>query len=770
VPDGPAHADVRPRGLPRTLSVELVARWRANRREVGLALLAAMVAAAGAAIVLRLWHADLDVPFRGTGDALFFQMLVKDAVESGWILTNPHLGAPFGQELYDYPVAGADALQLLVIKFLGLFTSSSAVVLNTYFLLTFPIAAIAAYAVLRWLRVAGLVAVAGAVLFALAPYHFLRSEYHFFLAATFPIPLGAYLVLAIYLRSPLFARREDGGSRLLRFVTPKTIGTLAICLAVGLSDFYYAAFTALLAGGATLVATALRRDLRTLLAGTAVTLAVVLATSLALAPSLVYRAQHGPNEALTRAPSESELYSLNIIGLVMPVESHRIDRLADIRNRYQRATSVAKESAPLGLLTAIGFVWLLAASVALCLGGGGRIASDPRYRSLAAANLTALLLGTTGGLSAVIAYAVGPELRTWSRMSIFIAFFAVAGLCILADAAWPWFQRRGARWRAVAAGGLALIVVIAVLDGTTPSMAPDYAAEAATYQSDEEFVDRIERTVGSGAQVFQLPYTNFPDSIEFAALKDYDGARGYLHSDNLRWSWGAMKGRPRDWQSETVNLPPELLVPMVSAAGFQGIYLDRFGYADNGIAVESQLRRILGVAPSFPSPNARLLFFDMRSYNAQLRAEHPRSQIAALATVTLRPLQTEWSTDSFNRESRDGLHLTRWTAHAQARIDVVNPSSSPRDVVLSMTLARSGGATAEVLLGYPGGERQRIQVKPAGTPVLRRLRVPPGTSAIEIDTAGASIPEGNSPGYVQVGGFQLMPSEALEVTGFNPFG
>jgi hypothetical protein len=732
-----------------------------------LALLAAVVTSVGAAIVLRLWNADLGVPFRGGGDALFFQMLVKDALEHGWILTNPSLGTPFGQELYDYPVAGADALQVVAIKFLGLFSSNSAVVFNAYFLLTFPVAAIAAYAVLRWLRVSGPVAVAGAVLFALAPYHFLRSEYHFFLAATFPIPLGAYLVLAIYLGSSLFARRENGGSRLLRFATPRTIATLAICIAVGLSDFYYAAFTALLAGAATLVASAVRRDLRTLLAGGAVTLVVMLATGLALAPSLVYRAQHGSNQALPRAPSESELYSLNVIGLVLPVEDHRVGRLASIRARYQQSTRVGQEPAPLGLLTAIGFVWLLAVSLALCLGAGNRIARDPRQRSLATANLTALLIGTTGGVSSIIAYAIGPELRTWSRLSIFIAFFAVAALCLLADAARPWFERRGPKARAVAVGGLAAIVVVAVIDQTSPAMAPAYSQVAAEYHSDDAFVHRIERTVGPDAQILQLPYMRFPDETPFGRLQDYDGARGYLHSNDLRWSWGAMKGRPRDWQSETMNLSPTLLVPMVSAAGFQGISVDRYGYADEGVTVETELRQTLDVAP-FASPNGRFLFFDLRPYDEELRTEQARSRLAALATVTLRPLQTKWPTDAFRGEARDGLHQRRWTAHPKSRIDLVNPSSRARVAVLSATLARPGGSPADVVLSYPDGSRQRVQVTPEGTPLLRKLRFPPGRSTIEIDTTAPAVAQAaglESPGFVQLEAFQLTPSEVLEITG-----
>src|SRR4051812_6843022 len=123
------------RSVSRAVSSERARRWRVWRPELGMALLAAALSSAGAAIVLHLWRADLGVPFRGGGDALFFQMLVKDTLQHGWILTNHNLGAPFGQQLYDYPVAGADALHVVAIKFLGLFSSNTGVVLNTYFLL-----------------------------------------------------------------------------------------------------------------------------------------------------------------------------------------------------------------------------------------------------------------------------------------------------------------------------------------------------------------------------------------------------------------------------------------------------------------------------------------------------------------------------------------------------------------------------------------------------------------------------------------------------------
>ena len=96
-------------------------------------------------LVLHLWDADLGIPFAGAGDALFFQMLVKDTLDHGWLLTNPDLGWPLGQQLYDYPVAGADGLHVVAIKVLGLFSSNPAWVLNAYFLLSFPLVAISAF-------------------------------------------------------------------------------------------------------------------------------------------------------------------------------------------------------------------------------------------------------------------------------------------------------------------------------------------------------------------------------------------------------------------------------------------------------------------------------------------------------------------------------------------------------------------------------------------------------------------------------------------------
>src|SRR5205085_11717477 len=172
-------------------------RPRGPAVDVLAALGTALLALAAAAWVLRLWRGDLAVPFSYQFDALQHAMFVKGILDHGWYVVNDSLGAPFGQQLYDFPQNG-DNLQLLIIKGLGLFSGNFAVVLNLYFLLTFPLIALAAYVVLRRLGASPAVAAVCAVLYALLPYHFARRELHLFLSGYFAVPLGAYLVLSSF--------------------------------------------------------------------------------------------------------------------------------------------------------------------------------------------------------------------------------------------------------------------------------------------------------------------------------------------------------------------------------------------------------------------------------------------------------------------------------------------------------------------------------------------------------------------------------------------
>src|SRR5271170_1442221 len=189
-------------------------------------LLAATLSVLTAVWVLRLWRGDLTLPLRYSpvDDTKFYLMLVKGIVDHGWYATNPSLGAPFGQQLVDYP-QGADSISLLLIRFLALFSSNPALIINLFFLGTFALCAFTADLVLRVLGVSALSSGVVAVLFSLLAYHFFRGESHLFLSAYYAVPLTAYLFLRVLGGAALFSRRPAAGRRIFAWASRRTLLT-----------------------------------------------------------------------------------------------------------------------------------------------------------------------------------------------------------------------------------------------------------------------------------------------------------------------------------------------------------------------------------------------------------------------------------------------------------------------------------------------------------------------------------------------------------------
>ena len=106
-------------------------------------LAAAAAVLAVVTVTLQLWHARLKVPLYGGGDNLMAQMFVQNILESGWVLDNARLGAPGALDMRDYPIP--DVLHVALIRLLGLASHDSAVVLNLYYLMAFPLTAVSAY-------------------------------------------------------------------------------------------------------------------------------------------------------------------------------------------------------------------------------------------------------------------------------------------------------------------------------------------------------------------------------------------------------------------------------------------------------------------------------------------------------------------------------------------------------------------------------------------------------------------------------------------------
>jgi phosphoglycerol transferase len=136
----------------------------------------------------------------------------------------------------------------------------------------------------------------------------------------------------------------------------------------------------------------------------------------------------------------------------------------------------------------------------------------------------------------------------------------------------------------------------------------------------------------TGSALFELPVVLYPEAPAPGRMLDYDELRPYLASDgSLEFSYGAVNGRPQaDWQWQQVlqRWGPIKALPGLLGMGFDGIYVDTFGYADRGAKIRAQLTHTLGVQP-LVSENGRELFFDMRPYAVLLGKTTP--QLRALA-------------------------------------------------------------------------------------------------------------------------------------------
>jgi hypothetical protein len=721
--------------------------WRGRRSGLLLGALAAPVLSLLiAAWVLRLGEAHLSLPwsYAGGGDTKFYLLVIKGILDHGWFQHNPSLGAPFGLQLYDFP-QGADNLNLLMVKALGIFSSNPAWVLNVFFLLTFPLTAVSAYLALRALGASTGAAIVCATLFALLPYHFYRAESQVLLSAYYSVPLGALLFLRLWQEPGLLTRR-------------RALLTVAMCVVIGSAGLYYAVFALVLLLCGSVVAAFARRGRRTVISGLLCSLAIVAMLAINLAPSLSYQAAHGKNTAIARTPLQSDQFGLRLSNLLLPVQQDRLPFLSDVNQQYTEATSTGYceqcfES--LGTVGSIGFLSLCLLALVSIVGVAGAFAVRAAYRAAALGVALSFALATIGGVSSLLAFFVTSDIRGWNRMSLFIAFFSLLTVALLLDAG----ARRLARRRPDTAGRilvgalLAGVLVLGAVDETSSYFVPNYEKDAREWRSDATFVRQIETRMPRGAAIFELPYVPFPEgygsiSTSISAPNTtfdttYELGRGYIHSKSLRWSYGAMKGRAADWQGQLAAKPLYLSLAAAAEDGFQGLWVDPHGYATKlRKRLAPLLEKLLGVAPLF-SPAHDLLFFDLRPFASGLQRRHTAAQLAALRFATLYPLRTACETSE--------------------RLELINPSDSTRTATLSMELSAGAEAPSKLLVHYPGGAVR--EVTPAG-PALAlqaQLSLQPGTSAVSFSAPGIPVKPA-----ARVGGFTVDDATLTEAV-LTPF-
>ena len=680
-------------------------------------IMAAILSALILCFLLKLWRADLHVPFHYNGDALLHSMFIKGIVDNGWYWKNPTLGAPNGLEMYDFPAVDNSAA--IIIALIGLFTDHPFLVLNIFYLLTYPLVTISALYVFRRLNVSYPIALFGSLLYTFLPYHFMRGESHLFLSAYYFIPL--VVLVLVWVASDRLG---------LNLRNPKLILSIVICVVAGSNSVYYPFFACFLLLVAGMSAAVVRRNLRALAPAVLLVVVIFGVVVINLAPSLVYIYRHGNARVAERSLAGPEIYSLKISQLLLPITEHRVGRLNQLKNLYNQNTNVTEsDAAALGFVGSIGFLVLLAQLFFR------RSERNALLADLSILNLFAVLLATIGGFGSLFALFVSPAIRSYNRISVFIAFFSLLAVAICLE----WFYETRVKPglpRIVFYVALGFVLMAALLDQSSRGYVPQYQQIKSEFQSDAKLVGTIDTSLSHGAMVFQLPYVPFPEHPQVNKMVDYDHLRGYLHSDDLRWSYGAMKNRAGDlWLKQVAALPVEEMCQSLAFAGFSGVYIDRNGYDGDSLALlESQLRGVLQTEP-IVSENGRLVFYNSTDYNSRLRQKYSDSDWQAKQELTLHPLMLDWKGGFSGLETSPEKNW-RWCSN-EGELHIYNTSQQARQVDLEMSFVSGYEEFADLTISGLFSDQLKTNANPVA--YSKTITVPPGESVIRFASNGRRV-------------------------------
>ncbi|MBV8801946.1 MAG: hypothetical protein JO131_03080, partial [Gammaproteobacteria bacterium] len=364
------------------------------------------------ALITHAWKLSFFIPFFYSGDSIQASSQIKSIIDTGWYLTNPYIGAPQGYNLYDYPV-GADNIFFLFFKLLSHFTQDYALILNIFFLSSFPIISITALLVFKRLGLRYLFALVASLLFTLLPYHFMRAEVgHLYLAAYYIVPLSIWLCISIADNQLMISSH-----RLICFSF-----FLLLSFLIGSSGFYYAAFSLIFLLTTGIITSITNKEFKPFLVSLFLSCSILSVIGINMLPTFNYHLLYGTNdEILNRSPMETELYGLKITQLILPIDNIRQSLLASFKNEYNVSaplTNPENTSSTLGIIGSIGFLILLVVLIF-------RLEVNKKIILVSQINLSTILLATIGGFASLLAYAITPLLRCYARISIFIAFLSL---------------------------------------------------------------------------------------------------------------------------------------------------------------------------------------------------------------------------------------------------------------------------------------------------------------------------------------------------------
>ncbi len=686
---------------------------------------------------LHILERDIAVPycFNG-GDVLSEIANFAFADETGTWTRSDRTGAPFGmysntQNTYTDNIG--NITKVVLVKLLG----DKFVAFNVYYLLLFPEIAIIAFLVMRSLKISHIMSYLGSITYAFLPAIFLRGQGHLVVSCYQFVPLGILLCYWVF-SDDKFMNWGKGFWKYRR-----NIMALVMILLIGSNGMgYYPIFSCFLIVVTGVSCLVKNKRFSEFIKSIKLCAGITAVFFLNCMPYILSRFSNMYADSFSRNPEGAEIYGLKIIQLLLPISGHGIEPLQNIINRYNSYAPLVNENhnAYLGLIGVFGLLVLLVVLFTK--------EHDKRLVLFSELNIFAILLGTIGGFGSVISYTFFNMIRSYNRISVFIAFLAIASTCILCDKILYHKAVKESQIKKIAC----TICAVCIFAGALWEQCDGVGGQARSIESIrnteqvvkelESYFGEVENKMGDGAMIYCLPYHHFPEGGSDHNMGNSELYVPYLFTDTMKWSFGSLYGTIGDrWDYRISQLSTEYMLEQLSICGFDGVYVNGNAYDTeklNLLLVE--LRENLDVEPIWD--NGVNYVFSMNKYNEFIAENFTDDEILKFKNGSL-GISYKMGTGFSDAESNStGL---RWNwCDKSGEVELYNSTDDTIDLDLVFTPSIGYSEQHNLYIEYNGGS-YTYPISNVAQKVSVPIEAISGKSVVKFSTDAPQTPAPSDP-------------------------
>ena len=640
-------------------------------------------------------------------------------------------GFPLGMNLNYFP--GIDITENTFAQLITNITGKPFIGINLLVLLTFPLVAFLAYFLFRMTGLTGALAIAGAVVFSLLPYHFGRALGHTYLATLYSAVTGMAFVLLVgsgRFEQIMTKLRKKSTSTKTKVLTLTAFA--AMILITAWTGVYYVAFTMILGAAALLWRFANKAKLQYLLFDAIPFAAIGTLAIIGFLPSILATRADPPLAQLSeRLPYESVIFAGNLAVALLPIPQSSLPGFGFYNSSVVEAIAAAgwgESTAITNHGTWITTLALIIILIALVVRTRRGTPTQPPTQRLTTLPFITYLIAVTllwfipWGANYLFAGTVTAQIRAWNR------FTPILLLLFLLGAAAALHRTKVATKPAIAIPVAAVVLALTAIDSVLPFRAAyaDNAKDAAEItKAANEYATAVNSAIPDNCGVLQLPYMAYPEFGVARGVNDYDHFWTSITNPGKRWSYGAVKNTDAGiWSSQLPEIPNDEQVAHLRAGGFCAIHVDTRGY------ISEQLLDIAGNLESrFGEPAATGLDDEWLLFDITNAA--PNSDDADANSFFRQPMITADPETTQPRESI--LEDYWWWMKDDRSVFTITSTKSDSPVTSIRGEVRSpqcGTRPITLILAADGSEDRTTVLAQPDTPTPFELSLPVPSSSI----------------------------------------